>query len=183
MLASALTGKPPRNIAPSLGAVLIGRIRGSGCSARIQTGYRRSLKIPNGVRKPARRDREVRVRDVVDLRVVDVLVDRPAVGSAIGRTLKLSFELRARLDQPAIAQRHQQDRVDLRVDQILSAGDETEGAGAAGKDGNRLFGVGGLGSEPGCEQKQKQESTPDRTVLCRRRNAVFRHRYDKRNPS
>jgi len=45
--------KPPRNITPVLallGPIPIGRISGSDCKFRIQTGYSLSLKMPNGVR-------------------------------------------------------------------------------------------------------------------------------------
>ncbi len=95
MLALALTGKPPRNIAPSLGAVLMGRIRGSGCRAANPDGIKALVEDAEGSEEAASRDGKKRVRDVVDLGVVNVLVDGSAIRSATGGTLELPLEFGA----------------------------------------------------------------------------------------
>ena len=77
-----------------------------------------------------------------------MLVDGSAVRPTIGRTLKLSLKFRAGLDQPAVSQRHEEDRVDLGVDHILPARHETKRAETAGEDWDGLFGIRILGSSP-----------------------------------
>jgi hypothetical protein len=58
-------------------------------------GIKSLVENPKRGEKPARRDRQVGIRDVVDLRVVNVLVDRATVRAAARWTLKLAFELGA----------------------------------------------------------------------------------------
>jgi hypothetical protein len=69
-----------------------------GLQAADPNGIKAFVKDPKWRKKPADRDRDVRVGNVVELSVVKVLVDRPAVGTAVRRTLKLAFKLRPRLD-------------------------------------------------------------------------------------
>jgi hypothetical protein len=101
-------------------------------------GYRRSLKIPNGVR-----NRPVvtvtYVGDVVRLQIVEILAHRATVGAATGRALKRSFELCPRFHQPVVAQWHQENRIDLGINLILACSDEVEIPCRAGEDGNWLL--------------------------------------------
>ncbi len=95
--------------------------------------------------KPPYRNRKLRVRNVVELGVVKVLVDRSAVGTAIGRALELAFEFRPRLDQPAVSQRNEENRIDPSVDHILTSCDKAKGAGIASQDRNGPLCVGRMG--------------------------------------
>ena len=88
--------------------------------------------------KTAGCDGQVRICDVVYLRIVYVLSHRPAVRPTFRRALKLPLEFRARLDQPAIAQGNQQHRIDLRVEEIVPAADKAECTEVTGQDGNWL---------------------------------------------
>ena len=72
----------------------MGRIRGSGCRARIQTGIKAFVEDPERSQEPARSHGDVGTGDVVNLRIVDMLGDGTCVGSAIGRALKLALEIR-----------------------------------------------------------------------------------------
>jgi hypothetical protein len=90
-----------------------------------------------------------------------VFGDWTAVRSAIRRTLELSLELGPRLDQPAVAQRHEYDRVDLRVDQVMASGNEAECANVAGEDGNGLVGFGRLRERSAGEEEREQGDDPN----------------------
>ena len=139
-------GKPPRNMAPSLGAVLMGRIKRVGLQGANPDGIEALVKYSEGREEPARGDGDVRTGNVVDLSVVDVLIDWSAVGSATRRTLKLAFKFRSRLDQPAVSQGHKQNWIDLGIDQILPTSDEAERADTAAQDRDWLFSVCSLGA-------------------------------------
>ena len=101
---------------------------------------------------------DVWVGDIVDLGIVDVLVDRPAVVSTTRRTLKLALEFCPRLDQPTVSQRHEEHGIDLGIDHIVAAGNETECAGTASENGDRFFGVWilALSSDQGWRQEQEE---------------------------
>jgi hypothetical protein len=55
--------------------------------------------------------------------------------------LKLAFELCPRLDQPSVSQWHEEHGIDLGVDYVVTAGNETECAGTASENGDWFFGV------------------------------------------
>src|SRR5271154_3429446 len=86
-----------------------------------------------------------------------MFIDRPAIRAAAGRALKLAFEFGAGFHQPAISQWEQKDGIDLRIDEVLTGRDETEGAGAAAENWNRLFGVGGLCGGKRCGKEKRGE--------------------------
>ena len=93
-----------------------------------------------GRQETAGGDRKKRVGDVVGLKVVEMLGDRTGIRATGGRTLELAFEFGAGFDEPVVAERNQQKRVDLRVDEVLAAADEVEVAEATGENGNWLVG-------------------------------------------
>ena len=89
--------------------------------------------------KSSRRKRYVRIDDVVDLGVIEVLADRTTVGPSAGRTLELALKLTTRFHQPAVAQRHKQNRIELNIKLVLPSGDVGEVASIAAEDGNGAF--------------------------------------------
>src|SRR5215471_14770943 len=87
-----------------------------------------------------------------------MLINGTTIGTSIGWTLKLAFELSTRLDQPTISQRNQEHRIDLRIDQIVATCHKTEGADVARQNRNRLVVLGRLSSSRGSEDDRRQKS-------------------------
>ena len=102
---------------PSLEAVAIGKISGSGCKARIHIRVKAFIENPERRKESSHCDRDVRIRDVVGLQVVEVLVYRPTERPALSWTLELSFKLATRFHQPSLAQWQKQNGIELRVEQ------------------------------------------------------------------
>jgi len=73
------------------------------------------------------------------LRVVHMLVDRPAIGAAAGRTLEFPLEFGARLNEPTIPQGDEEHRIYLAIDKILASRDEAERTDAAAQNRNRFI--------------------------------------------
>lgn len=84
--------------------------------------------------------------------------DRATIGTTVRGTLELSLKFGARLDQPAISQRHQQDWIDLAVEDVVPSCNEAEVADIPCQDRNRLVEIGGLRKGPGRRQGKDQET-------------------------
>ncbi len=154
--------RPPahREPSPQHGAITrCGRDRQNqrvGLQGANPRGIKPLVEDPERRKKPPRRDRQVRIGNVVDLEVVQVLVHRAAERPTAGRTLKLSLELSPAFDHPAVPERKKQNRINLRVEQRLPGGHARQIAGSPAQDGNRLVFTGSLRAPAGSKERQKQ---------------------------
>src|SRR5215475_5022122 len=93
-----------------------------------------------------------------------MLINGTSIGTAIGWTLELAFELGTCLDQPSIPERNQEHRINLRIDYIVTACHKTESADVSGQNGNRLVGLSRLRHRRASENDHRQRrhrSAPD----------------------
>src|SRR5580693_8722483 len=99
----------------------------------------------------------MRIGDVVRFQIIEVLAHFAAVRTAARRALKRALEFHSPLYQPAVAERQKKNRIDLRVDLILTGRDEIEVAGATAENGDWLIGIERLSGRVSGHKRQKTQ--------------------------